>query len=323
MNKKEIINELKIKSGAVRVGLPRDIDFAIEDRTLYMRVLHPTRNMQENCAAFEGWLLTIKSWLSDYIDKVELDFIIPDNIEKYGTSRAGHYNRFLYRVYNMLRLFPWFTVEESKKNIVDNFIHWVHKSECLLNHSLQERQSVIKTTHMERQIESWLVYHEGKYLLESNWEINVNKLYNQMPISIFYEKIKAKNAIFTRSASAIDLWGIGKDNVSLHIIELKCGNNISLGVISEILFYSAVVYDLCINKQPVFKFGNYNKTVTNDMIAIRNNGKPFDKLYLHLLAERYHPLFNTDLENLIGEGLSRLNISFDKKIYDYSKKIMI
>ncbi len=324
INKKDIILKLREKSGVRGASLPRDIDFFIKDKILYVNVKKTVQNMQANGAAFEGWILLIKSWLEEYIDKVELDYIVPEIKESYGSSKAGHYNRFLYRLYNMLRLFPnWFTVNESKKYIIDNFIYWLKSNECLLNHSLKERKSVIGTDHMERKIESWFVYHDGKHLLEKVWNIDSNKLYNQLPMGVFLKEIKADNAIFTRTASAIDLWGIGKDNNSLHIIELKCKDNIGLGVISELLFYTFVIYDVCINKNSLFEFSKNNAKVTEDIKAIRNNGNKFSKLYTHILAEKYHPLFNYRVENEMKKGLYSLNIEFDKKKYVYSKKVIL
>jgi hypothetical protein len=110
----------------------------------------------------------------------------------------------------------------------------------------------------------------------------------------------------------------------LHLIELKCGNNKSIGVISEILFYIAVLYDTCISDKPLFSFGRYGKSEdTNDMLALKNEGQRFGRLIAHVLAEKFHPLFSSNLEALIAEGLSSLDIGFDRVLYDYSKKVLI
>lgn len=317
--KEKIVLTLKQKTSNKAINLPRDIDCSIEGRTLYINIQNPDKNMQENSVAFEGWVLSIKTWLNEDIDSVELDFSVPEKIEKYGTSKAGHYNRFLYRLYNMSRLFPnWFKINEQKVKIIDDFINWLKQSKCILNQSSRERESVIHSTNMERQIESWFVYHEGKYLLQELWDIDINKIYNQLPMGVFYDKIAAKNNIFTRSASAIDLWGIGSDNNTLHIIELKCGDNKGLGVISELLFYTAVIYDTSFNSHPLFEFNDSGKT--NDIKAMKNDGNQFKRLYTHILAEKYHPLFNFQVENTIKNGLANLNIEFDKKVYSYPKK---
>lgn len=324
IGKDEIIKRLKKASGISGASLPRDIDVSIKNGVLRFYVHNADQNMQVDSAAFEGWILILKTWLSD-IKYVELDFAVPEmHVERYGNPPAGHYNRFLYRLHNMLRLFPdWFFVHESKQSIVEGFVHWLESNTCLLNHSLQERKSVIETEKLERQIESWFAYEEGKDFLCNRWGIDGDRLFNQLPIGVFHEKIAAPNAIFTRGASAIDLWGVSQDGQDLHLIELKCGDNKGIGVISEVLFYIAVLYDTCISEKPLFSFGRYGKSEdTKDMLALQNGGKRFGRLIAHVLAETYHPLFSPRVEASIAEGLSSLNIGFDRALYDYSKRVL-
>ena len=326
ISKEAIIGQLKKASGAAGVGLPRDIDVSIKNGVLRFYVYNAAQNMQADSAAFEGWIFVLKTWLSDAIKYVELDFTVPETPEgRYGNPQAGHYNRFLYRLNNMLRLFPnWFFVHESKQEIVMEFMRWLESSSCLLNHSLQERKSVIETEKLERQIESWFVFEEGKDLLCNRWCIDGGKLFNQLPIGVFHEKIAATNAIFTRGASAIDLWGISQDGTDLHLIELKCGDNKGIGVISEVLFYIAVLYDTCISEKPLFSFGRYGKSEdTKDMLALQNGGQRFGRLLAHVLAEKFYPLFNAEVEASIAEGLSSQHIGFDRALYDYSKKVLL
>ena len=131
----------------------------------------------------------------------------------------------------MSRIFPtWFFINESKRDTIFDFVQWIKSNTFVLNHSLREREDVIETTKMERQIESWFVFHEGKELLSKRWNIDENKLFNQPPTGVFIEKIIRDNAVFSRGASAIDMWGIDKDGQTLHLIELKCGDNKGLGV---------------------------------------------------------------------------------------------
>lgn len=326
MTDHEVKKLLKEKATARGIRLPRDIDFSIENDVLKVFVNRPTQNMQTDGAAFEGWIIALKSWLPNQIRLVALDFLVPDDLSGfYGNPRTGHYNRFLYRANNLTRLFPnWFSLNISRRPIVNDFMDWLEINTTLLNHSLKERKSVIQTNHMERQIESWFVFEEGKDILCGMWDIDNNKLFNQLPIGVFYEEIAAKNAVFTRGASAIDLWGIGKDSETLHLIELKCGNNKGMGVISETLFYTAIIYDACIRKDSIFQFGTYRDTAeTSDKIAIWNNGEKFKNLFVHILSEKYHPLFDEKVVKLIQEGLSNLNISFDRATYDYEKKVIL
>lgn len=325
--KDEIIKQLRIYSKVSGVSLPRDIEFSIKNGVLRVYINNALKNMQVDSAAFEGWIITLKAWLFREIKYVVLNFEEPVDLSgQYGNSEACHYNRFLYRINNLLRLFPnWFFLNESKTHVVNDFMNWLKSGNCLLNHSLQERISVINTDKMERQIESWFVFeNEGKDQLCNYWNIAKDKLFNQLPIGVFYEKIAARNAIFTRGASAIDIWGVGDDQQTIHLIELKCGGNKGIGVISEMLFYTAVIYDTCIAEKNIFTFGKYGTADdTKDMNAIKNGGNKFKRLCSHILAEQYHPLFSDDVITLLRDGLANLHIDFGRARYDYSKKVLI
>ena len=323
IDKSDIISRLKEYSKVSRASLPRDLDCTIKNRVLRVFIKNPARDMQNDSVAFEGWLLILKYWLSKKIEYFVLDFEAREDLmRKYGFPEACHYNRFLYRLYNMTRFFPtWFFVSESKSDIIFDFMHWVRSSNMMLNNSLQERPDQIGTHRLERQAEAWFVKHEGKSLLSERWNIDENKLFNQLPTGVFNEKIAKANAVFSRGASAIDIWGIDKDGQTLHLIELKRGDNKGLGVIGETLFYTALMYDTCVAKESLFSFGKYGTAPdTSDMAAIKNGGKKFGGLMTHILAEKYHPLFTDAAAALIHDGLKNMDIGFDRATYDFGKK---
>ena len=212
-------------------------------------------------------------------------------------------------------------MDERVQGKVKEFMQWLKQEPCYLNQPLREREQVIETENMERKIESWFVFGKGKGPLCELWGLNQEKLFNQLPVGVFHKTIEKKSAIFTRGAGAIDLGGISKDGRTLHIIELKSGNNINMGVISEILFYTAVIYDTCIAKDNIFEFGRYqNSSLTKESIISQNGGQKFKYLHSHILAERYHPLFSENAVNLLADGLTRLGIKFDRARYDYNQK---
>lgn len=323
IEKDEIIRRLKEYSRVSRASLPRDLNCSIKNKVLRIFIQNPAQDMQNDSVAFEGWLLILKYWLSEEIEYVVLDFEArEDLLQKYGTPEACHYNRFLYRLYNMTRVFPtWFFVDESKSDVIFDFMHWVRSSKMMLNNSLQERPDQIGTQKLERQAEAWFVKHEGKTLLSKRWNIDESKLFNQLPTGVFIEKIAASNAVFSRGASAIDMWGVDKDGQTLHLIELKRGDNKGLGVIGETLFYTALMFDTCVSKEPLFSFGKYGTAPdTSDMAAIKNNGNKFGSLATHILAEKYHPLFTDAAADLIRDGLKNIGIEFERATYDFEKK---
>lgn len=326
MNKSEILIELKKQFSGNEIKLPSHIDFDITDGVLTIFIHRVTANMQTDYAAFEAWIIACKALLPKYIDFVVLDFNEPEkSSELPGNSDTRHYNRFLYRVGNMLKIFPeWFRVAESKIEIVQNFDQWLRTGSNLLNRSNSEREDVIGTTKMERQIESWFVYREGRNIICNLWDIDPNRVYNQLPVGVFRDVVSIKSAIFTGGASAIDLWGIGNDSKTLHIMELKCMGNREMGIISELLFYIFIIYDSFISNEASFHYESAGRIKdTSDIIAIKNNGIKFEKLNAHILAETLHPLITQEVNDLIAEGLTRINVGFGTAFYDYSKKEII
>lgn len=326
IEKDEIIRRLKDYSRVSRASLPRDLHCSIKDKALRVFIQNPAQDMQKDSVAFEGWLLILKYWLSEEIHNVVLDFELrEDLLQICGVPEACHYNRFLYRLYNMTRFFPtWFSIDDSKSEVISEFMDWVRSNNMILNSSLQERPDQIGTQKPERKAEAWFVNHEGKTLISERWNIDESKLFNQLPTGVFIEKIAASNAVFSRGASAIDMWGIDKDGKKLHIIELKRGDNKRLGVIGEILFYTALMHDTCVTKESLFSFGKYGTAPdTRDMVAIKNNGNKFCSLATHILAEKYHPLFTDAAVELIRDGLKNLGIEFDRATYDLEKRVFV
>jgi hypothetical protein len=278
--------------------------------------------MQTNEAAFEAWIIVLKAWLGDDVEWVFLDYSVPQNIGTEYTAgcQRGHYNRFLFRINGFIELFnDWFVLAEDKQNEVNAFMNWFCKVPSLLNHPLAEAKSVIKTEKMERQIESWLTFEDGKALLCSRLRLDPNKVFNQLPVGVFHERIAVCTAIFTRGASAIDLWGIGTDGKTLHLIELKCGNNKGMGIISETLFYAHVMHQACVDSKGCIAFGTWGNVGDQRGIELLR-GHKYPHMALHFMAEQFHPLFEEQVCKLLNEGLSAWNTSADQVWYDYQAK---
>lgn len=332
ITKEQLVNLLRdeLRNNGVahsHVGLPRDIDFSSRDGMLKTRVVNPSGNMQSNSSAFEAWITVLKAWLPHLAGQVELSCSLPTNysVGLTGRSPACHVNRFLYRAGNFLRLYPeWFRLEERLQDRVAEFMLWLRQGSCYLNHPLREREPMCDTEKRERRAECWLRFKEdGRTLLSRHFSLDWDKVFNQLPVGVFRDTIEQSTAIFTRSAAAIDLWGVGTDGKKLHIIELKSGRNVNIGVISEILFYTFVIYDTCVAKERLFEFGRYRKSPeTSDMTVIQNRGIGFDHLHSHVLGEGFHPLFSDQVVALVDAGLSRLGIRFSRARYDYDRRIL-
>lgn len=114
IQKKEIQGRLKIVGK--RVTLPRNIDFCIQDDTLYLTVKLQgvIKNMQEDCSVFEGWCICIKAVLPE-VNHVVLSWEQPAN-----EVANLHYNRFLMRVASFLAEYSWFSIDGKHTEEVRN-----------------------------------------------------------------------------------------------------------------------------------------------------------------------------------------------------------
>ena len=105
----------------------------------------------------------------------------------------------------------------------------------------------------------------------------------------------------------------------MHLIELKCGKNKNVGVISETLFYSQILYQVCVDQKDIIMFGSWGKG--GDQRGIEHlKKKKYRQIALHYLAEQFHPLFDQRVLSLINEGLVKWSTVADKVTYDYHAK---
>lgn len=326
LNKTDILTLLKKQSNFQQARLPAGIDFSLSQKTLKLFVQNPAQNMQTYSAAFEAWAIILKYWLWDEIDYVELAFQErKDLLFKLGSAEAGHYHRFLYRVLCTTRYFSsWFKVEDNKIGYMVYFDQWLKSQNMVLNVSLVERQSNIESEIPESRVESWFVFHEGKPLITSKWSIDENKLFNQLPVGVFVDEVKRRNAFFSGRSGAVDIWGIGTDLKTLHLIELKKANNVGLGVISEALFYAFLLYDTLIVEKPLFNFPELSPDkIKTDTQTLQNGAGRLENLSVHILAERFHPLFQNAVSKFISESLLPWGIHFDRQKYSYAERALI
>jgi len=236
MKNNEILKLLPKIKELKSVRLPSSINFSLEKKCLSVIVSDATGNMQENKSAFEGWIICFKSWLPGEIDKVELEWA--PSMEK---KKIEHYNRFLFRVIKFQKMYNWFSV--AKKNIseVQRFSHIIQRPDLVMNFPGSLKQGSNSENKIEDKIESLFVAEPQKLL---KTRFNLETLNQQLPTGVFIEKKSAGTRLFTGQKSAIDLWGLSADELS--IFELKY-NNIRVGIISELLFYLYLMDAVFIN----------------------------------------------------------------------------
>ena len=316
MNKSEIVLSLRNayskatgkSSGSIK--LPTSVDLEINNGVLRIKINKINTNMQSDDNAFESWAIILKSWLPDEILAVVLVFDISDREEN-----LGHYNRFLYRVNAMERMYDWFSVETSKKIEVDKFSNWLANTTCAVNVPSKDSSNKPVSPKSERAVETWFVKDDKPSQL--NRRTGTEVLFNQLPVGLFESEVKTVNSIFTRGASAIDIWGIETQKI-LHIFELKCGVNDSAGIISETCFYANLLKDLYIDKSITLNKAKKSVERGFDLLYTSN----FNQMKVHYLVEKLHPLIDERVIGLIQKGYAKIQIDFDVLYYSFSNKVV-
>ena len=214
------INELK------SVRLPSSINFSLEKKCLTVMLSDATGSMQENKSAFEGWIICFKSWLPGEIDKVELEWA--PSVDK---KKIEHYNRFLFRVLKFQKMYNWFSVSKMNISEVQSFSHIIQRPDLVMNYPGSLKQNSISDNKIEDKIESLFVTEPQKLL---KTRLNLETLNQQLPAGVFISKKSTETRLFTGHKSAIDLWGLSADELSIFELKYK---NIKVGIISELLFY--------------------------------------------------------------------------------------
>ena len=217
------------------------MDFSIQNRDLLVHVGYNTgkkrfsclANMQDDEAAFEGWSICLKKHLEDYIDNVILSWSTPNQTSK---TEERHYNRFLYRVIQFQEMYSWFTLSDQNKNEIRCFEN--DAIGLTINNPINNASQVSFNKVNEKSIEYNVQNHN---FLKKHF--NLKHINHQLPVGVK----KLNKSFFTGRASAIDLWGID-DSKNLFLFELKY-NNKKVGIISELLFYYEVMYDVLITNK--------------------------------------------------------------------------
>ena len=172
-----------------------------------------------------------------------------------------------------------------------------------------DRDSGVKRgdTISENHLEKWFVLHAGEdefLKIIPEWENKCDNiaLYDQFPCGLFYVNKENPNRLFNHGA--FDLWGIdGEGNICL--FELKEEKNHSLGIISELFFYSCLIKD-------------FKSIVKNSPMEKKFRG--FDKfceakgdIKAYFLAPKLYSF----IEDNMSAVLEKMNERNDGVTYDY------
>jgi len=293
IDKTEVLKRIKDTFNAEvhipnNLRLPRDIEFVISGNDAEMWILNDAvgKNMQEDKASFEGWALVLKRW--GKFNRIILGWDRP----QYDPSspEAAHYQRFLFRVKSFLSDFKlWFSVspvcqkylDELKINDVNNYYLSPPYNER--NNADQRRKEAI----LEYQ------YSLGEWSEPLRKLTNADYLNRQLPVGVFYKPVSNKTKILPKNKSAIDIWGISKNN-ELLLFELKADGNNKIGIITELYFYCCVMQRI---RKGQFL---YEK---NDIPNLSRISKT-NKIKGYFFAPKLHPLIDKTLVDYLNVGIS-------------------
>ncbi len=283
ISKEDILRLLKQVCPSVE--LPSEIDFRINNNTLYLNVggKGVIENMQCDGAAFEGWAICIKAAVPEICNAV-MSWGKPrySKTTKIEERQRKHYNRFLMRVVSFLDNYSWFSIDSSHDKDV-NSVRELLESRCLLiNYPQSESKSIVDKN---KKREAFLEREKVKTLRE-----HVPLTDHQLPVGLFVNEVKVSNTFTPRGASQIDIWQV-EDN-TLRVFELKATKNEKVGIISELMFYANTMYYL---KEGVIQYPDTIRNAKNfchikDLWKVIEDHLIF-KIDAIFMTEKLHTLF--------------------------------
>lgn len=264
--------------------------------------------MQNNENAFEGWAVVLKSAFGSKITKVILD-VSPNAVID---IKNGHCARFLWRAHNFSMMFNWFEIGNCK-NEVNNFVESISEK-VFLNIPSEDRSPFVNSKG-ERFVEYLFADRNRPFYHDLKKLIDADEIINQVPVGLFRGVISDSTKIFTGGASAIDLIGF-KGQDTLHLIELKTGDNYKLGIISEFLFYAFIMHNLLIKNKFFYSVIQFPESFSTYLQLYKN--RKIERINGYLLCEKYHPLVDDNAIILLNTGLSKFNINLNRLEYEYN-----
>lgn len=253
--------------------------------TITMEEAAVLANLQTNAAAFEAWSLALKVWCG--VETIELRWQPPG--ENCTETQRCHYQRFLYRAARFHSLFPeWFHLSrpvlpaDAEALGVGPFHLNVPGYRVAKGGTAND--SAADESIREADLERHLCTSKG---FEKHF--GLEKVDRQFPVGLFRDSVAKGNRIFTGAKSAIDLVGIGKQG--LWLFELKAGENIPAGILSELIFYTSVMRDAIpgpAGQEARFQFKPGKPA--NGTVVSATDVKSCKRIEAVLLAEHLHPL---------------------------------
>ena len=302
MGKNYILNLLKkVKPNA---DIPSTYGYSYNKRTknltLLVKVKGLIANMQDDEAAFDSWAIAFKYYLKEDVKTITIDW---ERDLTEGENGYFHFNRFVYRLAKFVQTYSW---AHSAKPIP------AIPTTLYCNIGRTEAANIEKHS---QESEGWL---ECKYVMDHSMEYDV--INHQFPVGLFHEKVSRTTHYTTGGKSAIDIWAIKDDCLS--IFELKIPENKNcLGIISELMFYTNIVDDILSHRIMYEEESKDVKlAVEGDIRGFKKFHEVYEKGSINkiesiFLADNLHPLLSNELIDFINDSprWKYKNISFKHK----------
>jgi hypothetical protein len=308
MNGKQILKLVKEDVRFKEVCFPRDICFHLDEnaKTLHMELAKPCKNMQDDSAAFEGWILCIKSALTDKVSRFVLSWekFTGDKRKPNGkiTPEFSAYQRFLFRVKKFQDCFADI-ISINKDMDAELECSLVTKGGSItLSAPSGGKDRAKDPATGEAGVERKIILSYMPRLAEV-LGVEFNECDNQFPVGLFLGCPTEQTAVMPARKSAIDLWGVDKSGAT-HLFELKIEGNKKVGIISELLFYAYIIADV--------QKGHISYPKKNRPAAIiHETAKGKINVKAHFLVSELHPFITSETIDLINRHLVPVGISFD------------
>ena len=303
MGKNYILNLLKkVKPNA---DIPSTYGYSYNKRTknltLLVKVKGLIANMQDDEAAFDSWAIAFKYYLKEDVKTITIDW---ERDLTEGENGYYHFNRFVYRLAKFVQTYSW---AHSAKPIP------AIPTTLYCNIGRTEAANIEKHS---QESEGWL---ECKYVMDHSMDYDV--INHQFPVGIFHEKVSRTTHYTTGQKSAIDIWAIKDDCLS--IFELKKPDNYGLGIISELMFYTNILDDILSHRIMYEESKNVEYAVKHDIRGFKKFHEAYEKGTINkiesiFLANNLHPLLSDGLIDFINDSprWEYKNISYKHKVID-------
>ena len=235
------IRELLLEIGNTKI--PKSLKI-VEDEQVIKIILRAKRvqitNMQENGNDFEGWVMATYCCIQQNGINKDIMLDLEGTFQYESYEKNGHLGRFLYRAMKFVKQYDWLELSDYLKAEVKKFEVYLHNGK-FLNNVAQGTAGDKNKADDENRVEIALAQNGRLKKNIKTVNIGENEVYRQLPVGLFAECVKRDNAVFTGGKSAIDLWTWNDDEIT--VVELKT-QNVMMGIITEIFFYSNYIYDL-------------------------------------------------------------------------------